>query len=157
MGRTPFRPSFNGAFSMASIASSISLPISGSLALACRNDQRALLWHPEDILGQIFFRVFFVGIFIGGQLLRIMPSEGVGNVFQEIRPSATCLYLNGSRFPLSLSAALKSSAVKSRSPFPADTISPSAQQCELCSMAPQKGKYVSSPEARRAMLRDART
>ena len=71
--------------------------------------------HPEDVVRPVLVRVFGISPFahFGEQLL--MPLlGGVGDVFQKISPSTTCLYSAASMLLRSLSAVSQSLASKPR-------------------------------------------
>src|SRR5690606_4624646 len=108
---------------MASIASSISLPISGRLAFACKCDQRAA-FGTQNTLSARYSSGSSASACSSAASFACWASKASEMYLRKISPRATCLYSLGSRLPRSLSAALNSSAVKARSPLPVATVSP---------------------------------
>ena len=102
--------------SMATIASSISLPMVGCLALALQVRPAGLLRHPEDVLGPVLVRVLGVGALrlLGQRARRAVSSKASEMYLRKIRPRTTCLYSAASMLLRSLSAASQSLASKPR-------------------------------------------
>ena len=81
---------------MATIASSISVPIVGCGAAAWKCGPAGLLGHPEDAVGAVLVGVLGVGA-VGavGLELGVLRLEGVGDVLQEDQAEDDVLVLGG--------------------------------------------------------------
>src|SRR4051812_33539867 len=99
------------------MASSISLPMVVCLALAWRCDQRASL-GTQNTFSARYSSGSSAADGSSASKEECLASNASEMYFRKIRPSTTCLYSDGSRFPRSLSAARNISASKPRlAPF----------------------------------------
>ncbi|MCY1307104.1 hypothetical protein D9M70_570060 [compost metagenome] len=88
MGSTPLSDSLS--FSMARIASSIKVPIVGSLALACRCDQRAS-FGTQNTLSARYSSLSSAAWASSANSALCLASKASEMYFRKMSPSATCL------------------------------------------------------------------